>query len=263
MSDYLPDELQAVLGQVQEWIIPPQGMTSRVGLARTSHGTYALKYAVGALYGSWLEREYRVLSALAQLSLPVPMAYALVRCETGDSPEHWLLMDALRGETLSAMLQKTTATPTRRTLLHDFGQILARIHATPVPAGLQQPHPTWLDAMLDEATENLENFSVDGTPELLAHLCQTRPQPVLPTLIHGDYTVDNVMVADGRVNGIIDWSGGAIGDPRYDIALATRSQREAFSDEREADLQAFYEGYGCPPLSQTEFDYYNSLYEFF
>jgi aminoglycoside phosphotransferase (APT) family kinase protein len=264
MFDNLPAELQAALGEVQEWITPPQGMSgARVELARTTHGTYALKYAMGALYGSWLAREYRLLSALSPLALPAPRAHALVRRDTGVAPERWLLMDALPGETLSAVLLKTADTPTRRTLLRGFGQILARIHASAVPTGVPRPQPSWLDAMLDEAAENLEHFSVDGTPELLAHLRQTRPQPVLPTLIHGDYTIDNVMVADGRVSGIIDWSGGALGDPRHDLALATRPQDEAFRADREADLQAFYEGYGSPPLSQTEFDYYNGLDEFF
>ena len=264
MFDNLPAELQAALGQVQEWIAPPQGMSgARVELARTTHGAYVLKYAVGTLYGSWLAREYRVLSALSPLALPVPRPHALVRRDTGVTPERWLLMDAFPGETLSAVLLKTTGTSTRVSLLRDFGQTLARIHAPAVPAGVPRPQPTWLDAMLDEAAENLEHFSVDGTPELLAHLRQTRPQPVSPTLIHGDYTIDNVMVADGRVCGVIDWSGGAMGDPRHDLALATRPQDEAFSTEREADLQAFYEGYGSPPLSQTEFDYYNGLDEFF
>lgn len=264
MFDHLPAELQAALGEVQEWITPPQGMSgARVELAHTTHGIYALKYAVGALYGSWLAREYRVLSALSSLSLPVPKVHTLVRRDTGVAPERWLLMDALPGETLSAVLLKTVDTPTRQMLLRGFGQILARIHTSAPPASVPHPQPTWLDAILDDAAENLEHFSVDGTPELLAHLRQTRPQPVSPTLIHGDYTIDNVMVADGRVSGIIDWSGGALGDPRHDLALATRPQDEAFKADREADLQAFYEGYGSPPLSQTEFDYYNGLDEFF
>lgn len=261
MFDNLPAELQTVLGQVQEWSTPPQGMTSRVALAHTHQGVYALKYATGSLYGSWLTREYCVLSALDTLHLPIPRAHALVRRDTGITPERWLLMDALPGETLSAVLLKTTDVMTRHALLRDFGQTLARIHAA--PASLPHPQPTWLDAMLDEAAENLEHFSVDGTPELLARLRHTHPQPIPQALIHGDYTLDNAMVADGRIIGVIDWSGGAMGDPRYDLALATRPQREAFGTEREADLQAFYEGYGSPPLSQTEFDYYNGLYEFF
>ena len=263
MFDQLPTELQSVLGPVQEWVSPPQGMTSRVAVARTAHGSFAVKYAAGALYGSWLFREYRVLSALAPLGLTAPKPYAFARRDTGVTPERWLLMDALPGETLSAVLLKTNDTATRLALLKNFGQTLARIHAMPIPAGLPQPKPTWLDSMLEEAGENLEHFSVDGTPELLARLRQTRPQSISPTVIHGDYTLDNVMVDAGRVTGVIDWSGGSVGDPRYDLALATRPQPEAFGNQREADLQAFYEGYNAPPLSQRDFDYFSGLYEFF
>jgi aminoglycoside phosphotransferase (APT) family kinase protein len=264
MFDDLPAELQAILGQVQMWTTPPQGMTSRVALAHTQHGDFAIKYATGALYSAWLAREHRVLSALSALSLPAPRAYCFARRDLGITPERWLLMDAFPGETLSAVLLRTTTPTIRHALLRDFGQTLARIHrAAPLPAQLPSPQPSWLDAMLDEAAENLKHFNVDGTPALLALLRQTHPPSVTPTLIHGDYTIDNVMVHNGHITGVIDWSGGAIGDPRYDLALATRFQPEAFSSKREADLQAFYEGYGASPLKDAAFDYFNGLYEFF
>ena len=265
MFDNLPAELQAALGQVQEWIAPPQGMSgARVELARTTHGAYALKYAVGALYGSWLAREYRVLSALSPLALPVPRPHALVRRDTGVTPERWLLMDAFpRRNTLGSVAQNRRHLNTRlaaarlRADIGAYSRVSGSCRRATSPTHLAGCH------VGRSRRKTLRHFSVDGTPELLAHLRQTRPQPVSPTLIHGDYTIDNVMVANGRVCGVIDWSGGAMGDPRHDLALATRPQDEAFSAEREADLQAFYEGYGSPPLSQTEFDYYNGLDEFF
>jgi aminoglycoside phosphotransferase (APT) family kinase protein len=40
-----------------------------------------------------------------------------------------------------------------------------------------------------------------------------------------------VLVEDNEISGIIDWSGGAFGDPRYDIALATQPKPEAFNTE--------------------------------
>lgn len=261
--DELPGDIRQALGDVQRLRPLPQGMTSTVAVADTPSGARVIKRARGTLYGGWLAKEHRVLSALATTVLPTPRPYAFARRDTGVAPERWLVMDFLPGQPLATMLDAERDVAKRAALLRVFGQTLATIHAALVPAGIQEPGPTWLAYMLDEAAENLEHFNVDGTPELLARLRAAPPQPVAATLIHGDYTLDNVLVEAGRVTGVIDWSGGAIGDPRYDLALATRPQREAFSEQRDAELQAFYEGYERAPLAQDEFDYFKGLYEFF
>ena len=259
----LPPEVQAALGSVHHLTQPAQGLTSTVVIAETDHGLQVVKRAVGTLYGGWLAREYRVLTALAPLPLPTPKPYAFVRRDTGVAPERWLVMDHLPGQSLAELLNVETDTAQQAALLRAFGAALAAIHNALTPADLSEPAPSWLDHMLDEAAENLEHFNVDGTPELLERLRRARPQPIRPALIHGDYTIDNMLVDRAQVTGIIDWSGGGIGDPRYDLALATRPQREAFGAYGDADLKAFYEGYGGQPLSGEICQYFIDLYEFF
>jgi aminoglycoside phosphotransferase (APT) family kinase protein len=187
----------------------------------------------------------------------------LARRDTGITPERWLVMDCMPGHPLTTVLDAERGAARRATLLRGFGHTLAALHATPIPPGIPRYKPAWLDHMLEEAAENLEHFAVDGTPELLARLRSTRPPPAMPTLIHGDYTIDNVLVDHGQITGVIDWAGGAAGDARYDLALAIRPQREAFRDQRAADLQAFFEGYGSAPLAHDDYEYFNGLYEFF
>jgi aminoglycoside phosphotransferase (APT) family kinase protein len=80
------------------------------------------------------------------------------------------------------------------------------------------------------------------------------------TLIHGDFTVDNTLISDGNVSGIIDWSGGTVGDPRYDLVLATQLKRGVFAKRDEA---VFWDSYGRPPVSADERAYFTGLYEFF
>jgi aminoglycoside phosphotransferase (APT) family kinase protein len=263
--DALPAEVLAALEPVRRLTQPSQGATSTVVVAETASGNMAVKYAQGALYGSWLAQEYRVLTVLATMtmSMPIPKPHALVRRDTGITPERWLVMDALPGRPLAEVLDAEHDAATRSALLRAFGSTLAAIHAAPVPSGIARFTPSWLDHMLEEATENLEHFAVDGTPELLAHLRSTPPAPMAPTLIHGDYTLDNVLVEDGRVTGIIDWAGGAAGDPRYDLALAIRPQGAAFRERRANDVQSFFRGYGSAPLRQDDYEYFNGLYEFF
>ncbi|NJP39269.1 aminoglycoside phosphotransferase family protein [Alkalicoccus luteus] len=79
--------------------------------------------------------------------------------------------------------------------------------------------------------------------------------------MHGDFTIDNVLIHGGRITGIIDWAGAAYGDPRYDVALAVRPKPSVFTQE---DAAAFYKGYGKTALSNNEFHYFaEGLYEFF
>ena len=58
-------------------------------------------------------------------------------------------------------------------------------------------------------------------------------------------TIDNVLVHNGEVTGIIDWSGGAFGDPRYDVSLAIRPKHHIF--EWESDKLCFFEVFQNDP----------------
>jgi len=117
--------------------------------------------------------------------------------------------------------------------------------------------------MLEQAEYNLHHYTVDGSAAQLAELRQHRPRPVPVTLIHGDFTVDNVLIKDRKVIGVIDWMGGGMGDPRYDLALAIRPKSSGLFHEPQ-DRAAFFEGYGeLVTLHESEYSYFVTLYEFF
>jgi len=259
--DELPQEVHSRLGAIQRLSYPQQGCTSDSAIAESERGAYLIKRSRGPQYSEWLAQEHRVLTALAASSLPVPRPHQFLRRDTPLGAEAWLVMDCLPGESLCTVLQGNQAAATRSHLLRAFGQVLAAIHATPAPPGLAQVDQPWLDRMLDMAAYNLAHYQVDGSQELLERLQGNRPADVPATLIHGDFTLDNVLVAGDALSGVIDWSGGDWGDPRYDLALAIRPEPEAFGNQ--ADVQAFFEGYGRRPLSDDEYHYFNGLYEFF
>jgi aminoglycoside phosphotransferase (APT) family kinase protein len=206
----------------------------------------------------WLSREHRVLLALADSSLSVPhvLGYAQVDHKE-NGPEAWLVMSRLEGRPLWNEILHANSRRRAR-LLQRVGELLKQLHATPVPIGLKSESP-WVDQMLAEARRNLE--WCDGTIELLASLHHRRPEPAPDVLIHGDLALDNVLVSAEDAMSLIDWSGGAQGDPRYDVALALRTEPEI--ELGEAELAAFFEGYGGIPMARSTRRWFESLYEFF
>lgn len=255
----IPEQISELIGTVDRVCFPVQGLTSHVLIVSGSRGEYVVKRASKPPFNLWLRRENQVLRSLVTSGLPVPRPYLYLEESAGDRA-HWLVMERLPGIPLKARLRDEHDCLLRRRLMFGFGRLLAAIHNAAPPNALTCPEP-WLDMMLDQATQNLQRYDVDGTPALLSLLKSQRPKPVSNTLIHGDYTLDNVLVMGETLTGVIDWCSGAVGDPRYDLALATRPEREAFQDP--ADLDAFYEGYGGPRLAREESTYFEGLYEFF
>jgi aminoglycoside phosphotransferase (APT) family kinase protein len=139
-----------------------------------------------------------------------------------------------------------------------LGNLLREVHSAPAPAKLRGQQP-WIDRMLLTARKNL-SWS-EGSADLLARLEASRP-PLRPeVVIHGDLALDNVLVDERARMAIIDWSGGGLGDARYDVALALNTEPELrLRDEERA---AFFEGYGATPLDSSTMRWFVNLYEFF
>ena len=209
-------------------------------------------------YLEWLSREHRVLRALAGSPLPMPrvLDYAEVD-KKEEGREAWLVMSRLEGRSLWNEIIHANS-QRRARLLSRVGALLKQLHATSVPKSLRSESP-WLDRMLAEAEQNL--VWCDGTVELLADLRHRRPEAVPDVLIHGDLALDNVLVAAEDTMSLIDWSGGAQGDPRYDVALALNTEPEI--ELGEIELAAFFEGYGGVPMERAARKWFEDLYEFF
>ncbi|AFH62512.1 aminoglycoside phosphotransferase APH(3') [Paenibacillus caseinilyticus] len=262
-----PDEIHPdilkLLGEIHGVTYPRQGHTSDVGIIVTGKGSFVLKRTRGRRFSDWLRREAGVLEHLTRTALPVPKVYCFAEQEHGADGLHaWLLMQHLPGESLRSVIAEEKDEGARHKLLRRFGAALKELHSTPCPAALRHDGGRWLDHMLAEAEHSLTHERVDGTAELLKQLKANRPREIKQTLIHGDFTVDNVLVHEGRISGIIDWSGGALGDPRYDVSLAVRPKMNLFHSA--GDFDAFYGGYGARILTDEDYAYFeNGLYAFF
>ena len=64
------------------------------------------------------------------------------------------------------------------------------------------------------------NRELAGIDELHAALGRALPASPAPTVVHGDYRLDNVLVgADDRIKAVLDWEMSTLGDPLTDLGL--------------------------------------------
>ena len=258
LSD-IPPELAEVLPGTYTLAELGEGCTSDIALVHGANKNLVLKCSRKEPYRQWLRREYEVLTALTATDLPVPRPHRFIvddaRCAS------WLIMDFKPGQQLEDVLPDLGGSK-RQQVFEIMGATLHMLHKCPIPLGLKhQSSMDWLDDTLSEAEFNLRNYDVDGDEALLSRLKVDRPETVQARLIHGDFNLENVLMADDGEVSIIDWSGGAVGDPRYDMALVLN--KDAAPDLSESDHQAFFHGYGTKPVSQDELQFFVDLYEFF
>lgn len=247
----IPIQIKDFAGTINSITFPRQGYTSDVGIIESQSGFYALKRTKGLLNNTSLKREAAVLTHLAGTQLPVPTVHQFIAQE--NTNQSWALFELIEGQTLRAALSNEASEEKRLEMIFNFGKALAQIHSTFCPTEVTYKKH-WLDEMLEQAACNLKTSAVDGDAELLKHLNANKPAAFKQTLIHGDFTIDNVLVHHGKVSGIIDWGGGSFGDPRYDVSIAVRPKPNAF--EKESDKQLFFEGYGERNINDREYNYF-------
>ena len=234
---------------------PPQGMTSDVAFVACGDQDVVVKRCKVSIYLPWLRREYDVLRCLSDTKLPVPKPIGYVERVGPSGPEAWLTMTKLPGRSLELLLAGM-ARDDRITLMRNFGSAVRNLHTTRAPRRLSDKR-SWLSRKLNEAESHLA--WCDGSAALLDTLVQSKPDEVPETLVHGDLNFDNVLVDQSGDISFIDWSGGDVGDPRYDLALALNSDETLVA----AEIAAFYSAYDQAPLDAQTEAWFVDLCEFF
>jgi acyl-CoA dehydrogenase len=177
-----------------------------------------------------IDREYRVMSALAGTEVPVPEM--LVYC---DDPSligtAFYVMPFIEGrvifdQTLAGM------TPAERALIYaDMNRALAQLHRIdPAAVGLSdfgragnyfgRQIRRWSQQYLENHTDRL-----DSLESLIQWLPQHIPDDDTTTIVHGDYRLDNVMLhqTEPRVIAVLDWELSTLGHPLADFSYHAMS----------------------------------------
>ncbi len=205
------------------------GQSNPTYLLRTPTKSYVLRRKPpGVLLKSAhaVDREYRVLAALAGSNVPVPQVYLL--CED-DSVigSAFYVMEHLQGRTFVDPVMKGQDNATRAGVLKEMNRVLAELHMVDIDAaGLSDfgPPGNYFERQIARWTKQYRASETDKIAEmdqLIAELERQIPEDDNQrTLVHGDYRIDNLMFETNGTAciGVLDWELSTIGHPYADLA---------------------------------------------
>lgn len=173
-------------------------------------------------------REARVVSAMRETLVPVPNVVAHCTDETVLGAPFYV-MDRIMGRTYRTHAETAELSVEQRAALADaMVETLVHLHEIdPAEVGLDtlgRPDG-YLKRQLDRWARQwdvVKTTSNDSVSDLLRLLSDGLPQTRHVGIVHGDYKIDNVMVAPdapGRILGVLDWEMATIGDTIADLGF--------------------------------------------
>lgn len=165
-----------------------------------------------------LEKEAALIRAAAKQDAPVPGVVHV--CTAADGLGEAYVMERVEGETLGRRIVRDDAfAKVRPTLARQCGEVLAKIHATPLD-GLPELE-------VSDAASELEKYEAiyrgagDRRPIFEAAfrwLKDRAPKLETPVLVHGDFRNGNLMIDPGTgLAAVLDWELAHLGDPAEDL----------------------------------------------
>jgi aminoglycoside phosphotransferase (APT) family kinase protein len=172
-----------------------------------------------------VDREYRVLEALARQSFPVaaPRLYCADESIIGTP---FYLMDFVEGRVFWEPGMPDSDAAERAAVYDAMNATLARLHSfDPATIGLSDfgRGENYVARQVDRWSKQYrasQTESIEAMEHLIAWLPAHLPPPAPVRLVHGDYRLDNLIVApsEARVLAVLDWELSTLGDPLADFA---------------------------------------------
>jgi aminoglycoside phosphotransferase (APT) family kinase protein len=172
-----------------------------------------------------VDREYRVITALAETGVPVPRTYLL--CQDDAVIGTWFyVMECVAGRVLTDPRLPGISLRDRAMLYDSMNDVLARLHMVDFKAiGLgdfgrtgqyiQRQIHRWTSQYRASETEHIESME-----RLIAWLPEHLPAEDSTSLVHGDFRLGNSIVhpTESRIIAVLDWELSTLGHPLSDLA---------------------------------------------
>jgi len=228
LGDYLDSQIEEFSGlQAAEKF--PDGQSNPTFLLTADSGKYVLRRKPqGKLLKSAhaVDREFRVISALAESSIPVAKGYHL--CEDDDViGSMFYVMSFVDGRIFWDPALPDLGNADRTAIYDEMNRVLAELHGIDVNAvGLgdygkpgnyfERQVSRWTKQYLAAETETIEPMDA-----LMRWLPEHMPaDDGQVALVHGDYRLDNMIFhpTEPRILAIVDWELSTLGHPLADLA---------------------------------------------
>jgi aminoglycoside phosphotransferase (APT) family kinase protein len=193
-----------------------------------------------------VDREYRVISALAAQGFPVaePVLYCADEAIIGTA---FFVMDYVEGRVFWEPQMPGSNAAERARVYDAMNATLARLHNfDPAAIGLSdygrgenyvaRQVERWSKQYRASETERIEDME-----RLIAWLPSHLPPSAPPRLVHGDYRLDNMIIAPDapKISAVLDWELSTLGDPLADFSYHLMAWHMPASEAGTGSLEGF------------------------
>jgi aminoglycoside phosphotransferase (APT) family kinase protein len=172
-----------------------------------------------------IEREFRVLGALAGSGVPVPRVHLL--CGDEDVVGRaFYVMDFVDGRVFQDPRLPELAPAERGALFADMNRVLAGLHRLDYAAlglgdyGKPGDYLARQIARWSKQYRASETEPIDSMDRLIAWLPTAIPADESTSLVHGDFRLDNLVIdaREPRIVAVLDWELSTLGSPLADFS---------------------------------------------
>ena len=179
-----------------------------------------------------VDREYRVITALARTDVPVPRTYALC---TDDSVvgTMFYVMDYVEGRVLWDPTLPGMSREERGAIYDEMNRVIAALHTVDYAAiGLADygKPGNYFARQIDRWSKQYkasEMEPIEAMDRLIEWLPANIPGDDQTSIVHGDYRLDNMIFHpnEARVLAVLDWELSTLGHPMADFAYNAMAWR--------------------------------------
>ena len=172
-----------------------------------------------------VDREYRVISALADTNVPVAKTYCLCEDDTVIGTAFYV-MDCVEGRIFWDPALPDLSAADRAEIYDDKNRVIAELHKLdPAAAGLADygPSGNYFERQIGRWSKQYLNSPADriaAMDRLIEWLPDNIPEGDETRIVHGDYRLDNMIFhpTENRVIAVLDWELSTLGHPLADFS---------------------------------------------
>jgi aminoglycoside phosphotransferase (APT) family kinase protein len=172
-----------------------------------------------------VDREYRVIRALAGTGVPVARALALCEDDAVIGTAFYV-MEYVAGRVYWDPRLPELARAERAAVHDEINRVIAALHSVDVEAvglgdyGRSGEYIARQVARWSKQYQASETEKIEAMDRLIAWLPENIPAGDETSIVHGDYRIDNVIFhpAEPRILAVLDWELSTLGHPLADFA---------------------------------------------